>query len=238
MKIDKVEIANHFVTILSPDEQGKACPVVYLQDGDSFLDDEAFLTRIVNNNLDRFIIVGITSRNRDDDYTPWPSTIYPEKYQGLGNQYLKILVDDIKDYVDNHYQTASDYDNTALVGASLGGLISMYASVLYPKTFRYIGCISPSFWYENFEAFVLKQKQLNNDIAYYFTIGTGENKSFVEGGITSVEAFNNVINYLLKNNDNINVEINDQYHHKINSFQDRLILFLKSLHKDIKRNKK
>lgn len=238
MKIDQAEVANYYLTIISPESTKQNWPVVYLHDGASFLADESFIERIVNHQLDRFIIVGITSNNRDDDYTPWPSKVAQISYQGLGDQYLDIVTKDIKDYVDKNYSTQSDYNNTAMVGASLGGLISMYASVVKPNTFRYIGCISPSFWYEGFEKFMLKQSNLNDDLYYHLTIGTGETKSFVKEGSNAVEAFNNIINHLIKNNDNIHAQLSDQYFHKLNSFQDRLILYLKDLTKEIKRNKK
>ena len=35
------------------------------------------------------------------------------------------------------------------MGSSLGGLVSYYAGLKYPKVFGKVGCFSPSFWFTN-----------------------------------------------------------------------------------------
>ena len=43
----------------------------------------------------------------------------------------------------------ADKDNTAIMGSSMGGLISFYAAWHYPDVFSMAGCLSSSFYYNN-----------------------------------------------------------------------------------------
>jgi enterochelin esterase-like enzyme len=49
--------------------------------------------------------------------------------------YLKFLVDDLKPYIDGHFSVYTDAENTAVMGSSMGGLISLYAISEYPRIF-------------------------------------------------------------------------------------------------------
>jgi len=52
----------------------------------------------------------------------------------------------VKPYVDAHYRTQPDRAHTAIMGSSMGGLISHYALVHYPKVFGSAGIFSPAYW--------------------------------------------------------------------------------------------
>ena len=58
------------------------------------------------------------------------------------DNYLKFIVEELKPYVDSNYSTLSDMDNTAVMGSSRGGLISMYAICEYPEVFGNAACLS------------------------------------------------------------------------------------------------
>ncbi len=58
------------------------------------------------------------------------------------DNYLKFMVDELKPHIDKHYSTLTDYRNTFISGASMGGLISMYAVCEYPEVFGGAACIS------------------------------------------------------------------------------------------------
>lgn len=58
------------------------------------------------------------------------------------DDYLKFIVKELKPYVDQHYTTLTDYQNTFIAGSSMGGLISMYAICEYPAIFGGAACIS------------------------------------------------------------------------------------------------
>jgi len=56
--------------------------------------------------------------------------------------YLKFLVTELKPFIDQHYRTLADRENTLIAGSSLGGQISLYAICEYPDTFGSAACIS------------------------------------------------------------------------------------------------
>lgn len=58
------------------------------------------------------------------------------------DNYLKFLVEELKPYIDNHFNTLTDMSNTFVMGSSMGGLISMYAICEYPQVFGAAACLS------------------------------------------------------------------------------------------------
>jgi enterochelin esterase-like enzyme len=58
------------------------------------------------------------------------------------DDYLRFLVQELKPFIDDTYQTLSDRPNTFIGGSSMGGLISMYAICEYPNVFAGAACIS------------------------------------------------------------------------------------------------
>jgi predicted alpha/beta superfamily hydrolase len=58
------------------------------------------------------------------------------------DKYLHFLVKELKPFIDSTYKTLSDVPNTFIAGASMGGLISMYAYCEYPNVFGGAACLS------------------------------------------------------------------------------------------------
>lgn len=130
----------------------KKYPVLYMHDGQNIMDpktayvgkdwrvDETVLRLIKQKKIKEIIVVGIyNSPDRLDEYS------WSEK----GQNYLKFIVIEVKPFIDSAYKTLSDKDNTAIMGSSMGGLISFYAAWHYPDVFSMAGCLSSSFYYNN-----------------------------------------------------------------------------------------
>ncbi|UQZ35990.1 esterase [Paenibacillus sp. PK3_47] len=133
--------------------ENRRFPVVYLQDEGSVMKHTAnYLDHLFRAaELKELILVGIASADRNHDYTPWPLpavTSGAPAFGGGGEDYLKALVEEIKPYIDRNYLTLDEPQHTGIIGYSLGGLISLYASYRYPGVFGRIGLLSASFWYE------------------------------------------------------------------------------------------
>jgi predicted alpha/beta superfamily hydrolase len=62
--------------------------------------------------------------------------------QITSDNYLKFLVTEVKPFVDSHFSVYTDTKNTAIMGSSMGGLISMYALCEYPDIFGKAACLS------------------------------------------------------------------------------------------------
>jgi alpha-glucosidase len=78
------------------------------------------------------------------EYLPWNNDSL--KIKAEGEEYARFIVKNLKPFIDSHYRTLPDRDNTAIMGSSMGGLISMYIALQYPEVFGKAAIYSPSFW--------------------------------------------------------------------------------------------
>lgn len=134
-------------------------PVVYMHDGQNLFDpraafggvawsaDDAMNGGAEDATIREAIIVGVeNTADRIAEYTPTRDATYGG---GNGDAYLRMLIDEVKPMIDRTYRTLPDRANTALVGSSLGGLISSYAGVRRADVFGLIGSMSPSTWWND-----------------------------------------------------------------------------------------
>jgi predicted alpha/beta superfamily hydrolase len=142
--------------------QAKRYPVFYLHDGQNLFDgatsfipgqewrvDETAQSLIAAGKVEPLIIVGIynTGKDRIDEYTPAPDAKY--KMGGKADLYGRVLVEELKPFIDANYRTVSDARHTGLGGSSLGGLVSLYLGLKYPGVFGLVAVVSPSVWWAN-----------------------------------------------------------------------------------------
>lgn len=134
-------------------------PVLYLHDGQNLFDGAtAFVPgmdwrvgetadqMIGSGAVEPLIIVGIynVGKQRIYEYTP---TRVPKLGGGRANRYAKFLIGELKTFVDQEYRTLGDFEYTGLGGSSLGGLVSLYVGLKYPKVFGRLAALSPSVWW-------------------------------------------------------------------------------------------
>ena len=62
---------------------------------------------------------------------------------------MAFVVDTVKPWIDAHYRTQPGRESTAIIGSSMGGLISHYALLRYPQVFGKAAIFSPSYWFTN-----------------------------------------------------------------------------------------
>ncbi len=120
------------------------------------------------------IIVGIDNGGalREAEYSPWANPTYGG---GEGDEYTDFIRNTLKPYIDINYRTKPEAEHTAIMGSSLGGLISLYAAAKYPETFGKAGAFSPSFWFNiNDLPAWLQTLSLPESLRVYFVAGTLE----------------------------------------------------------------
>jgi len=126
-------------------------PVLYMHDGQNLFDDatsfagEWGIDDALDSAKKQCIVVGIDNGGvkRMNEYNAYDH----EKFgKGEGDLYVEFIAKTLKPYIDKHYRTKKDAANTIIAGSSMGGLISIYAVVKYPKTFGKAGVFSPAFW--------------------------------------------------------------------------------------------
>ncbi|NEW06383.1 alpha/beta hydrolase [Paenibacillus sp. SYP-B3998] len=162
---------------------GAKFPVVYVQDGEDLFDPlqsnslAVLEDMFAKEALEQLILVGIQPKHRIDEYTPWSSKALADRFPdfgGRGSEYVSFIVDELKPYIDQEHRTKTDADHTGMIGASFGGLISMYAANLQPTVFGRIGSISGSFWFEGFTAYMKKETPRATDRRVYMYVGGAE----------------------------------------------------------------
>lgn len=161
----------------------KKYPVIYMHDAQNLFDAKTSYAGEwkIDETLDSLkanvIIIGIEHGNqkRLDELTPYKN----EKYGGgKADLYLDFIVSDLKPYVDKTYRTKPNKNNTAIMGSSLGGLVSFYVGLKYPKVFGKVGCFSPSFWFSD-EIYKLMENTKKINTKIYFMCGDSESENMV-----------------------------------------------------------
>lgn len=134
-------------------------PVVYMHDGQNlFLDSYAFGgvswavavamdAGAVNGTIKEAIVIGIDNDvDRLSEYTPVPD---PDYGGGNAANYLRFVVEELKPQMDLQLRTLTTPANTAIIGSSLGGLVSIWAGLTRANVFGKVGALSPSTWWNN-----------------------------------------------------------------------------------------
>ena len=178
-------------------------PVLYMHDGQNVFDDATSFSGEwgVDEAIDTLglkykecIVVGIDNGGdkRLNEYCPYDFSLIGiaannKTNVGEGRKYVDFLVKTLKPFIDKKYRTLKDQKNTFTAGSSMGGLISMYAVLEYPKIFGGAGVFSPAFWVgpKIFDDIKAKGKKVNAKI--YFYAGDAEGESMVP---MTIRAFN------------------------------------------------
>lgn len=143
-------------------ERKKRYPVLYLHDGQNIFDgatsfipgmewrvDETAQALIASGEIRPLIIVGVynAGKERVHEYTPTKDA--RAKQGGKADLYGRMLVEELKPFIDSQYRTMRKGSETGLGGSSLGGLVSLYLGLKYPQVFGKLAVVSPSVWWDN-----------------------------------------------------------------------------------------
>lgn len=161
----------------------KKLPVIYMHDAQNLFDQKTSyagewqVDETLDSMMAQVIVVGIEHDNdkRLEEMTPFPN----EKYGGgKADSYLEFIVKTLKPHIDSSYRTKSNAKNTIIIGSSLGGLVSYYAILKYPKIFGKAGIFSPSFWFSE-AIYDLTAKTPKIKTKLYFMCGDSESETMV-----------------------------------------------------------
>jgi predicted alpha/beta superfamily hydrolase len=179
-------------------EKQQSYSVLYFHDGQNLFDgatsyipgqewrlDEAAQSLIAAGKIEPLIIVGVynTGKDRVDEYTPVAEPKY--KAGGKADLYGRLLVEELKPFIDKTYRTKKDAAHTGLGGSSLGGLVSIYLGLKYPNVFGRLAVVSPSVWWGNNQIvhYVEAQKK-KPSLRVWLDIGTKEGRDAAEAQAT------------------------------------------------------
>jgi predicted alpha/beta superfamily hydrolase len=169
-------------------------PVLYLQDGQNVFDaatafahvewrmDETAQELIRKNLIEPLIIVAIANvgEERIHEYTPTRGVIDDQakrkkRSRGMGRQYARFLIDEVKPFIDRTYRTRPEPENTGLGGSSLGGLITLATALWCPDVFQRLIVMSPSIWWDG-QVIVRMVEELPAKLPLRIWLDTGTNE--------------------------------------------------------------
>ena len=128
-------------------------PVVYMQDGQNLFDpaasyagvtwDAATAAESLADIGRQPIVVGIYhgGRRRIREYNP-----FAHWRNGRGANYARFVAETVKPMIDDAFHTLPGREHSAILGSSMGGLISLYAYYMHGDVFDRCGAMSPSLW--------------------------------------------------------------------------------------------
>lgn len=169
-------------------------PVLYMHDGQNVFDDlssfsgEWGVDECIDTMMKKCIVVAIDNGagKRINEYCPYDFSFKTLGLsqadtisKGEGKQYVDFIVKTLKPVIDKRYRTLKKKENTFIAGSSMGGIISMYAVLRYPKVFGGAGVFSPAFWVGPaiFDDIKIRGKKYKGLI--YFYAGKEEGESMV-----------------------------------------------------------
>ncbi|WP_124980555.1 alpha/beta hydrolase [Nonlabens xiamenensis] len=143
--------------------------VLYIHDGQNVLNaktsytgiawevDEKLDSLLQKNAVEPTIVVAIwnNGKKRFNEYMPkFPAEVTEsafakaelKQYSGFdrlySDEYLKFLTQELRPFINDNFQVSEKAADTAIMGASMGAHISLYAMMKYPDIFGRAGCFS------------------------------------------------------------------------------------------------
>lgn len=178
---------------------GQRYPVTYYHDGQNIFDaatsfigqewrvDETATGLIQAGLLPPMIIVGVdnTGGSRLDEYFATRATIgrgdRAQSAGGKADQYGRFLTDELMPWVNRTFRTQTGATNTALVGSSAGGYVSMHLGLTRPESFGRLGVMSPSFWWNDREMITrIPGLTVRPNVKVWMDCGTAESESHLD----------------------------------------------------------
>ncbi len=123
-------------------------PVLYMHDGQNLFDpriaftgvdwgvDEAVVRLSQRGTIPPVIVVGVwSSAERATEYSPWHRA----------SAYARFLIEELMPRINAQFRTLTGPESTAVMGSSMGGLLSFYLVTHHPDEFGACGCESTHF---------------------------------------------------------------------------------------------
>lgn len=174
------------VWVYLPDDYkptGKLYPVIYMHDGQNLFYDklcqygkswhvDVAMDSIYKSTGYAAIVIGVESneKHRLSEYSPWkisPFNLSAKKHLsklnrgGEGKQFAEFFAKTLKPAIDSKYNTDKEREATAVIGSSMGGVISCYLGLTYQRIYETMGLFSTwSVFNQNaFDGFLRKTPQ-------------------------------------------------------------------------------
>ncbi len=163
-------------------------PVLYLHDGQNLFGDSASpmsgsgwqidrsaAALVAAGEIEPLILVGIPNAGpqRADEYTPTKDE--EGKRGGNASAYARMVVEEIKPFIDGEYRTLSGRDTTGIGGSSFGALVSLNLGLTFPQIFGKLALLSLSWgWSQEHVLSQIAAVHAKPDTTIWLDHGTAE----------------------------------------------------------------
>ena len=107
---------------------------------------------------------------------------------GASDEFLEGFVGTLIPHINSTYRTLTGASDTSIMGADLGGLLSIYAALKYPDLFGQCVSMSPTIWMNRDEilGYAATASTGDNVQRYYFSVGSLET-SVIKNDVVSIK---------------------------------------------------
>lgn len=204
------------------DKSSERYPVMYLQDAQNLFNENAKygnweidkkLAVMAEYQIGKIIVIAIEHAENDriKEYNVGKTVLG----KGQGKKYIQFVTETLKPFVDSNFRTKKEREFTGIGGSSMGGLISVFCGLMYPKIFGKLMIFSPSLW-------VVPKLTINmenqDDTKIYLYAGGDESETMIE----HVRSFkkNIIASEFVKDKMKINLSINMRGKHNETYWSD------------------
>jgi predicted alpha/beta superfamily hydrolase len=181
------EQVDRTIRIYTPDayeqQPDRRFPVLYVFDGQNIFahpESATYDTWCLNWILEKlvaegqivpWIVVGIDHlSDRLSEYSAWVG--------GRAPLLADFMLNHLKPYIDRTYRTRTDAPSTAVMGASMGGMMSLYLGKTYPQVFGRLGSLSAALMWGDRHMFTLWNNPTQHWSKILLYVGGAEQYSF------------------------------------------------------------
>lgn len=171
------------------EESNERYPVLYMFDGHNvFYDEDASygkswgMKEYLEKSGRKLIVVGVEcshiGNSRISEYTcfDYDASSFFGEVKARGHIYMDWLVGALKPMIDRTYRTLPDRAHTSICGSSMGGLMTVYACVVYNEYFGAGAGLSPALWYgSDIMHQMIADAKIYGDTYLYMDTGSNEN---------------------------------------------------------------
>jgi enterochelin esterase family protein len=147
-------------------------PVLYVMDGGEYL-ALAHMNVVLDNliaggTIASLIAVFVDPRKDPDD----PRTNERMREYALNDRFVGTLAGELRPFLLGRYRMRKEAAHTAIMGASMGGLIATYAALTRPGVFGLCAAQSPSFQWANDTLLTMLRRAPGGTFRMFLSTGT------------------------------------------------------------------
>jgi predicted alpha/beta superfamily hydrolase len=140
-------------------ETERRFPVLYMQDGQNVFDgataflagkewqvDETVERLAAEGRVEPPIVVAVDNGGERRAFEYLPTRDARVRDGGGADPYGRMLVEELKPWVDRTWRTRPGREDTGIAGSSFGGVVALYVGLSHPEVFGRIAALSTSAW--------------------------------------------------------------------------------------------